>query len=425
MDTVIVLGLGLSGLSACRFLQKKNIPFRALDDKWQEIVTKEEAAFVRPFLVTSAEAKTLPISFIVASPGVPYSHSLLEWAKRQKIEVICDIELALRYMGKHIPPMIGITGTNGKTTTTMLTCAMLQKGGILAKTVGNIGMPLLEEMESQEPLVIELSSFQLAMTRTRALHSGAILNIAPNHLDHHASFEEYRNAKLHIQDLLLDPNNFFTHESVPVSARHWGFNPDCFLYSDGKNIIRNGQKEADLPSKLQGIFTHDTENFLAAFLLARNYGVEVSACLEAFEEFQKPPHRIQFVRTVNGVHFFDDSKGTNVAAVIRAVNAVPSPCVLIAGGIHKGEPYTAWIDAFRGKVQAVVAIGEAAPIIEKDLSRAIDIHREETFEAAVSRAVSLATSGGSVLLSPGCASFDMFRDYKERGKKFQNLVQKL
>jgi len=425
MDDVVILGLGVSGLAAARFLQKKNIRFCAVDDTWQEIVAKPECAFVRPYIVPADEAEKLSLSTIIASPGVPYSHPLLQHAKRQKIEVICDIELALRNMDTRVPPMIGITGTNGKTTTTMLTQAMLQKGGIPAKTAGNIGTPILDAIDCADPLVLELSSFQLAMMKTRGLHSGAILNIAPNHLDHHATFEEYRNAKLHLGELVLDQNNFFTHESVPFQARHWGFHPDCFLYSDGKTIIRNGEKEIGLPDKLGGVFTHDTENFLAAYLLARNYGVEPIACLEAFETFQKPPHRIQFVREVNGVHFFDDSKGTNVAAVMCAVYAVPGPCVLIAGGIHKGEPYTAWIDAFRGKVENVIAIGQAAPLIEADLKRAFSVHHAASLEEAVRLAARLATPGGSVLLSPGCSSFDMFRDYKDRGKQFQNVVQKL
>jgi UDP-N-acetylmuramoylalanine--D-glutamate ligase len=167
------------------------------------------------------------------------------------------------------------------------------------------------------------------------------------------------------------------------------------------------------------------ENFLAAYALARDFGISPNACVEAFLSFQKPPHRIQFVRSVNDVSYYDDSKGTNIDAVERAVESLPQDILLIAGGVHKGESYTSWITAFNGRVKKIFVIGEAAPLMEQDLSIAIPVERHATLDDAVHAAAKIAKPGSSVLLSPGCSSYDMFKNYKERGEKFQQLVKEL
>ena len=444
MEKVVVLGLGMSGLSACRFLLKKGYFILACDDKLEAAKQKKEAAFLleesHVALVSKDECLTQleTIAFLVTSPGIFPTHPVLEQAKKLNVSIIGDVELALRELSSLPPPMIGITGTNGKTTVTLLTQAMLQCQGYQTRAAGNIGLALLDEVEavqrekSSNPLVVELSSFQLETMSTKLFQVGVVLNVTPDHLDYHGNMQEYLRAKMRLAGCIKEKEQggiLFVHEKVPVEKspqiKRYGFSISSDVHTDGVSVIRYKEKEIELPEILQSLFSHDVENFLAAYALARELGVSPQSCVDAFCMFTKPPHRIQFVKEVAGVKYYDDSKGTNLDAVIRAVDSIPTKIVLIAGGVHKGEAYTSWLSAFHDKVQQVFAIGEAAPLIEKDLAPKIPVKLCKTLDEAVAEASKIAREGQTVLLSPGCSSFDMFKSYKERGEKFCQLVESL
>lgn len=423
---VLVIGFGTSGKSACRYLLKKGYTVFAVDDQ------KTSCELEQVNFLPAQDVAFNTIAFVVLSPGISLEHPLVVQAKKLGLEVFCDMELAFRECVKGSPPMCAITATNGKTTTTMLTCHMLNSAKCHAKAVGNIGLPLLDVLE--EPnchFVAELSSFQLQTMKTAVLQAACILNITPNHLDHHASYSEYVESKQRIALCLKDSGTLYVNEKAardfswncPIVS--YGFSSHCAIYTDGKFIYRLGKKEASLPQELQGSFSHHTENFLAAYVLARDFGVDPYVCVEAYASFQKPKHRIEFVARVHGVSFYDDSKATNVDAVLRALDSFTSPVVLIAGGVHKGFSYEAWKEPCSKKVSACILLGQAADIISQDLGGCVPLHKVASLEEAVRLSMELAKAGDSVLLSPGCSSYDMFKNYEERGKQFQQLVHQL
>jgi len=420
----IVLGLGKSGLSACHFLLKEGHRVIACDDKLQTV--PEGVTFKSP---QELQHELAGIDLLVISPGVPPSHPVFIACRELGIETYCDVELAFRKVQKKPPPMCGITGSNGKTTTTMLTAHMLTFANIKAKTAGNIGLPILNEIETaKEHLVIELSSFQLETMKTPVLDAGIILNITPNHLDRHKDLAEYTDAKFRLELCVKEGGEFWVSQRLKNRATKgytFGFNNSCDLYTDTKEIIRYSKKEAPLPQSLQGTQSHNVENFLAAYALARHYGADPQLCVAAYASFEKPKHRLQFVKSVNQIDFYDDSKATSVDAVLRAVESLSKPIVLIAGGVHKGYPYKAWQEPFAGKVRHLVLLGQAAPFIEQDLQGFVPITHAKNFDDAFQLATSLAQPHEIVLLSPGCSSYDMFSSFEERGKKFQHLISTL
>lgn len=441
----VILGLGVTGVSTAKYLAKKGFCLWLTDDGLQnallrsEVVALQDVAgveFLEPMALQERCVRyPYAISFLVASPGIPLSHPLLALSRTLGIDVFCDIELGLREVQRSTLPLIGITGTNGKTTTTMLVDHMLSAAGHNPQAVGNIGRPFLDEVElakkEMRPLIVELSSFQLETMKTQALRSAAILNITPNHLNHHSSMEDYATQKKRIGSCLRPQGALFVHERVFQEQSFDGYTGPLFQYgfseashirSDGTNIIHFGKNEGRLPATLQGLFSHDVENFLAAYALARNFGIEPEICIEAFISFKKPPHRIQFVRELDGIKFYDDSKGTNIDAVVRAVESIDGKIILIAGGVHKGESYSAWISPFKERVKMVFAIGQAASLISQDLSAILPVEIVPTLEEAILFSHKIAKSGETVLLSPGCSSFDMFKSYKERGERFQAAV---
>jgi UDP-N-acetylmuramoylalanine--D-glutamate ligase len=409
----VVLGLGKSGRSAYNYLVKKGYTVVGADDATNP--------------VSLAEMKLDQCQFLVLSPGIPMTHPACLHAKAVGVEIVCDIELALRE--KRNAPIFAITGTNGKTTTTLLTAHMLQAAGKKAHVAGNIGVPVLDRMEDpDELLVIEVSSFQLQMMRTKAVHAAVIINISPNHLDHHASFDEYVSCKQHLGSCLSETGQLYVsekaHKDFIWKEKHFtfGLSSSADLYSDGSYIYHCNQKEIALPEALVGKYCHDVENFLAAYSLCRSIDISPTVCVEAYNSFTKPPHRIQFVKEIEGVSYYNDSKATNIEAVLSAVSTFSKPIVLIAGGVHKGFGYQAWKKPFKEKVKAVVLIGQAASLIENDLGGIVPVIHAKTLQEAVKLAKEKATKGDVVLLSPGCSSYDMFKSYEDRGNKFQGIV---
>jgi UDP-N-acetylmuramoylalanine--D-glutamate ligase len=432
---VAVVGLGKTGLSACRYLRQKGFSVWMTDDCLAQSSLSNNLQHV-PTSVIEQMIEERRFSFLLISPGVSISHPLVRKAHQGGIEVFCDVEYALRELQNEVVPISGITGTNGKTTTTLLTAFMMNRAGVLSKTVGNIGVPFLDEIGRDTDIhyVLELSSFQLQTLSTPRLQAAVLLNISPNHLDHHTSLEEYVKAKQHIGTIVNEDGVLFVEEKT-FQAHSWdyvkcrivrfGCTSNSDIFSDGESIYRFGVREEAVPAALRGVLSHDTKNFLAAYSLCRHYGVSPKQCVDAYAHFCKPPHRLQFLKTVGGVAFYDDSKATNVEAVIKAVESLESNILLIAGGVHKGYPYHAWKSAFEGRVKELFLIGQAATFIEQDIAGSVPTRRYASFEEAVRGAAFAAKPGDKVVLSPGCSSFDMFSCFEERGQKFQELVHQL
>jgi len=370
MRKALVIGLGKSGKSAVTFLEKKGFSVTGVDDK-------------NP---SSASIQVTEFDLVVVSPGIPPSHPLYRAALASGVELIGEAELALRHVeGQKV---VGITGTNGKTTVTLMIEHVLNACGIDAIAVGNVGRPITSELGGNRVLVVELSSFQLETIHAKVLDAAVILNISEDHMDRYDSMEEYARAKWRIADC-LKPGAVFCDRTNDT-------------FSD-----------------------FEEENQKAAFSVCKVFGVSELQFKESLSTFQKPPHRLEFVRHLNGVHFYNDSKGTNIDSVISAVQKMEGPVILIAGGQSKGASFIPWKIAIRDKITHLLAIGEASSTMAEELAPDIKVETVETLPKAVARAVQLGQSGDSVLLSPGCASFDQFRNYAHRGDAFKTLVLKL
>ncbi len=413
---ILVLGLGITGRAVAKYFLSRGKRVYGLDDK------KDSRDIKGLILVKDVPADT---SLIVVSPGIPLDHPALQ----KGIAVTGEAELALQHLKKR--EWMGITGTNGKTTVALFMEHLFKEAGILAKALGNIGTPLLSHRSPPgEVIIAELSSYQLETLKTRRLKAAVILNITPDHLDRYGQMESYAAVKVRIADCMEPGGRVIVYQKTYKEWRElfkdrlvitYGFEPDADLFYEKGNLFYQGRKELflGLPP------THDVENWMAAFLLGKEWGIGESVFLKALATFQKPRHRIEKVAVIKGVSFFDDSKGTNIDATIRAVESMQGRVVLIVGGVHKGFSYKSWQEAFHGRVKGICVIGESAPIIEKDLQERFSIVRCVSMAEAVKQAATWAKAEECVLLSPGCASFDMFKDYAHRGEEFKRCVQNL
>lgn len=436
-----MIGLGVSGRAATSYLlsrgaivfgsDRKHETFRisiegkALLDRGL-ILIEEEYVSLQPFL---------PLQAVIVSPGVSAQHPLVQEAHHLQLEVVGEIQLGLLGV-LQLPQrqLVGITGTNGKTTTTLLVESILQNAGLLAKAVGNSGFALTQFLYDALPhdhLVVELSSYQLEGLALPVFRAGALLNITPDHLDRYPNMEAYAEAKFQLGRCLLPQAPFFVQErawqefgrktTYPL-VRIFGYTPRCWMWTDGQAVWMEGKKVFHWPNGGFSRPCHDVENAMAAFALCREWGVTSEQFISGLLQSKKPPHRLEFVVEKQGVRYYDDSKGTNIDAVLRAVESIKGPIWLIAGGVDKGHPYTSWAPIFAGKVQKVLAIGQAAEKIERDVGPSTPVEKCASLREAVEKASLEAVVGGAVLLSPGCASFDMFVDYVDRGRQFQQLV---
>lgn len=436
---VLVIGLGMSGRSAVQFLLDRGAKVHGIDRNQELLGTNDNLMKLRERgLTTQLETEPLTIAdyqLVVTSPGINQEHPVYAAARKSGIEIIGEVELACRYVRN---PMIGITGTNGKTTVTLLVAHVLNQCGKPARALGNVGIPLASEIANLESdrtiLVTELSSFQLDTLQSKVIDAGVILNITPDHLDRYGTMEDYAKSKIHLKDCLKPGGKLYAEERILREWPHlvgkfpilsYGFNSTCTLFSDQEKVFFKEKIDYFWPPVYRGRCDHDIENLLAAYALCREMGVSGEQFITAAQTFRKPAHRIEFVENIKGVAYYDDSKGTNLDAVIRAVDSLQGDIVLIAGGVDKGAPYTPWIKAFGGKVKCICAIGQAAEKISKDLHPNIAVELFPSLEAAVTKASALANPGENVLLSPGCSSFDMFRDYAHRGDEFKRIVQEI
>ena len=400
MQKVLIFGLGLSGAAAAEWLLGEGAQVVAVDRRAEDLrKTARVNALLERGLELFLESELpsyLGVDFAILSPGFAREHPLVQSVDSLGIEVMGELEFALRRLPQRC---VGITGTNGKTTTTLLTEHVLRSCGFSVRALGNVGTSLstyLSDARSEDILVLELSSFQLETLKTRSLLGAVILNITPDHLDRYASMQHYVDAKMNIALALKEEKNFF------VSEQAYGYTKKGTLFDTSFSSCQNEQ---------------------AAYHLASLFGVKDSDCLRSFSTFKKPPHRIEWVAEKNGSVYYNDSKATNVEAVMHAVNSLPGPLILLIGGLDKGAPYTPWINCFLGKVKMLIAFGEAASKMEMQLASAFPFFRVSTLAEAVALAARKADEKTSVLLSPGCSSYDQFQNYEHRGDEFKRLVK--
>jgi UDP-N-acetylmuramoylalanine--D-glutamate ligase len=421
---VVILGLGASGRSSALLLLKEGRTVLALDQKADELKSDPQIQplFSKNFELQSDNAPVdwSEIDQLVISPGVPSNHPQAMLAKQRKIEVIGEIELAFRYLQN---PCIGVTGTNGKTTVVMLVQHILQSANLPSVALGNIGTCLSAYALSPHPqdiLVVELSSYQLETLRQKCLDAAAFLNLTPDHLDRYASLEEYAKAKCRIANCLKKNGELWVSSAVAKEYKAYLKN---VLIFDRSSPWEEDAVATISPMRYIQLGVPERQNIQAAYPLCRFFGVTDAQFRRGLETFRKPKHRIEFVGEWNGISFYDDSKATNIDSVMHAVGLFEGPIVLLAGGVHKGASYRPWIEALHGKVTRIVAFGQAASMIEEDLKDLFAVDRVDTLKEAVVRAVEKSEPHTSILLSPGCSSFDQFRNYEHRGNEFKRFVE--
>ena len=428
----LILGLGITGLSVARFFFKNEISFRIADTRQEPPmleVSKKEGLLNDAYFGDWNEHILTGISEVIISPGVAESEDIVIWMRKKNISIISDIELFGRYA---MAPIIGITGSNGKSTVTQLLGEMAIADGKNAVICGNIGKPVMDSLSDEAELyVVELSSYQLDYTNKLSLLAGVITNITPDHLDRYSNFSDYISSKLSIysyckfqvinlnDDLLRDlsGHNFYAVESVDdrcdFSANRIG---DLYeVLHKGKSLLTSDD--------LKVVGRHNIENLLAALTLGHRFGLTLKVMTQAAIDFKGLEHRLEFVSTINDIDYYNDSKSTNAISSITAVNALfekYNNLILIAGGISKKEDYSEFFKLINEKVNAVVLIGECSSDFSKQIT-APHVEVVDSMKKAVSMATSMA-EGGAVLLSPGCASFDMFSDFNERGDVFKRFV---
>lgn len=431
----VVLGLGMSGQGALRWLVNQGHFVLGLDQKLTTADGWKALAGLQGPKVELESKESIEdwtaIEQVVVSPGISPQHPVYQGARERNIPVIGEAELALSSICQ---PMVAITGTNGKTTVTKLVEHVFNLSGKKSVALGNVGVSLCQyllEPSQAEIVVVELSSYQLETMTTPVFEAAALLNITPDHLDRYPSFYEYARTKCRMPGLVKNRGNCFVYEQVaadyPELLDHpqlFGWNPSCDLWIEEGTVFDKSGRLFDFPSS-DSTGRHDYENGVAAFALCRSFGVTPEQFVHGLMTFKKPSHRIEWIRDINGVSYYDDSKGTNVDATIQAVKAMKGPVVLIAGGVDKGFSYLAWKEVFRGRVKVIIAIGQAADKIEQELGGYYSVRRCDSMQSAVQMAFELAVNHDCVLLSPGCASFDMFNDYAHRGQEYQKYIDYL
>ncbi len=432
----LIFGLGMSGRSAARFLCLQGARVHGVDRQLEKLRASPAMQALKNLGVTFQDETFFPdlsrFDLFILSPGISPRHPFVQAAQEEGVPILGEIELGCRFVKNRL---IGVTGTNGKTTVTWMIRHILNHQGHPAHALGNVGVPFTQELlniPEEDWIVLELSSYQLETLAQPVLDAAVILNITPDHLDRYLSMEAYAKAKLCIERSLKPQATLYFEERAwkeygmfleKTTPLLYGYAPSSFIYTDLVSVFRGGEKAFDLPPSLKGKRSHDLENLLAVYALCADQGVTGEGILEAWQSFKKPPHRLEFVLEHRGVKYYDDSKGTNLDAVIRAVQGLEGPVILIAGGVDKGAAYTPWRE-FKDKVKAICAIGQAAGKIKEELSVDFPVDLFESLEEAVKGAERRAKNGDIILLSPGCASFDMFEDYAQRGREFQRIVRK-
>jgi UDP-N-acetylmuramoylalanine--D-glutamate ligase len=441
---VLVVGLGKSGVASALFLKDRGARVTVSDTKTSDQLRDEIPILLDHGIAVETgghgERTFRGQDLIVVSPGVPVDAPPLVQARSLGEAVIGEIELAAQNLSG---PIVAITGSNGKTTTTTLAGEILAAAGLPVAVGGNIGTPaisLVAESRQNTVIVLEVSSFQLETIRTFRPKVAVILNITPDHLDRHRTFQTYVDAKARIFENQQAGDFAVLNEDDPT-CRTLGERTQAqvFWFSrkrevqkgawvhDGKILFRDAhhQREIMLVSEIPLKGAHNVENVLAGVCAGALMGSEPAKIRKAIQDFKAVEHRLEYVATIDGVDYFNDSKATNVDATIKALESFPKNIHLILGGKDKGSDYTVLNDLLRKRVKRVYTIGAAAEKIESHIKGAAEIVHAETLDNAIRRAAAVAQSGDIVLLAPACASFDQFQSYNHRGRVFKEVVHSL
>ena len=440
---IAVIGMGKTGLSTVRFLGTQGARVIATDEKPREKwgTAFEQIAGENWLTTGDYNAGILDgVSMVVPSPGVPPVSEILQAAIRNEISVISEIELASRFIKV---PILAVTGTNGKTTTTTLLGEILTRAGKKVFVGGNIGNPLIEfagNNQDADCIVAEISSFQLQWIEKFRPFVAVLLNITCDHVNYHGSFAEYHRIKARVfenqsaRDFAIinaeDPEQKIIATSLCAQAAAFSSKNELSagIFIKGSNIVlRNpdfGEEQYPLSMiKIPGL--HNVENVMAAVMTARFCGCSRESIMETISGFSGLPHRIEFAGEKKSIRYYDDSKGTNVGSVIRALDTFSSPVILLLGGRDKDGDFQNLKPLLATKAKQVILFGEARDRIELLIGQSVPTVKEPTLLAAIETAHKNASAGDVVLLSPGCASFDEFNNYKERGNFFKQVVRNL
>jgi UDP-N-acetylmuramoylalanine--D-glutamate ligase len=471
--SAVIVGLGRTGLSCARFLHARGWRLAVTDTRHTppEMTRLRELDARIPVSVGGLDVGLLDgADFVVASPGVSLAEPFFVEVRRRGIEIVGDIELFARSADA---PVVGITGTNGKSTVTTLVGRMAERAGLRVRVGGNLGEPALDLLSPRSDLpgralggggtsavrasgalqtqlyVLELSSFQLEATSSLALKAAAVLNVTPDHLDRYASVEEYAAAKArifeHCETAVINLDDPLVVGMPRPGQKTVGFSLRASVDADFScQVADAGLRRASHPAMMDGEWwlvrrgepllplsgmkikgLHNAANALAALALGEAAGLAMSAMLEELTSFPGLPHRSQWVADIGGVTYINDSKGTNVGATMAAVSGMQGPLVMIAGGDGKNQDFSELAPAFQGKVRHTVLIGRDAAAIASALKSVCSLETCTSLEEAVRAAAKAARPGDTVLLSPACASLDMFRDYTHRGAVFTQSVKEL
>ena len=441
---VLVVGLGESGLSALRLLAAKGATLSATDMRNEEEMTSVKERLsdleINYYLGSHPEDVFTGADLIVLSPGVPKKIGPIKKALAEGVPVVSEVELAWRYLNI---PVLAITGSNGKSTTTALTAHLLRESDIAAAECGNIGKPISDfaiNYEGNEVLVAELSSFQLESMDEFRPQIATVLNVTPDHLDRYADFEAYKQAKFEIfsaqtgEDFaLINLNDEYCSEIARITlARKLFFGSyrpglnGCFLKMDTIVSVIDGQEsyimdveDLSLPGP------HNISNSLAAAAMALNAGATVDGVAKGLKNFKALEHRLEPVATINGIKFVNDSKATNIDSAAVALQSFDGPLNVIMGGKDKDGDFTVLEPLMNGKVKYLLLIGDAAEKIDGQISDFVNKTFCSTLQQAVRLGFDLCEKNGTVLLAPGCASFDMFDNFEHRGRAFKEIVREL
>jgi UDP-N-acetylmuramoylalanine--D-glutamate ligase len=440
---VLVVGLARTGVATALFCAKHNAIVTATETRAEselgDVPAKLRAAGVTLELGGHAEKTFLAQDLIVPSPGVPADDPFLIAARAKRITIWSEIELAYRFLeGK----LVGITGSNGKTTTTTMVHHILKSDGVQTILAGNVGTPLIscvEKMTADTVSVVELSSFQLELVERFRPNIGVLLNLTPDHLDRHKTIEAYSAAKerlfenqTELDAAVLNLDDELARKVQPEKSQVFWFSrtqgvaQGACVRDQDIFVVRGKVEEFVLKlSEIPLPGAHNIENTLAAVTAARLAGVSAKSIGEAVRSFSGVEHRLEFVAEIAGVRYYNDSKATNVDAAQKALDAFPGRILIILGGKDKGSDYTVLQKSLREKAILALLIGAASEKIESQISGSVAIERAGTLARAVELASQAAHPGDIVLLAPACASFDQFLNYEQRGQLFKDLVHAL
>jgi UDP-N-acetylmuramoylalanine--D-glutamate ligase len=442
---VLVVGLGKSGLAAAHFLKARGARVTVSDARPATLIAELSDLLDQGFMVEAGSHGLLTFrrqDLIVVSPGVPMTTPELAQVRAMGAHIIGELELGAMFLQGQV---VSITGSNGKTTTTSLVGKIFEDAGLPTLVGGNIGFPVTAMVEASTPEtmnVIEVSSFQLETVEAFHPKIAVVLNLTPDHLDRHGTFENYASMKERIfaqqgvGDALLLNGDDAVVQGMAARAKS-----DVYWFSATK-IVRRGtfvrdgvvmwlEKEGGVSEPVMPVSeihlrgAHNVENVLAAVCVARLAGVSAESVRASVAGFNAVEHRLEFVRELAGVRYYNDSKATNVDATMKAVAAFGGGIWLILGGKDKDSDYRVLAPQLRERVKTVITIGSAAEKIERQLSGVVKIEKAETMQRAVEFSQANASAGDTVLLAPACASFDQFKNYEERGRVFKELVQAL